>query len=199
MRRPDVATPLLILVLTTSAHAECMRRSGSDVRDVRSPNGQLEVRVVSRGLANSAAAKAEWYRLGGGAPQQFRILALLNPIAPNDFIVTNDGTLVTFDDRCSLGRENAVVIYSPSGDVVKKYSLKDLYSHEDIRRFDEEWDEEGTIWRCYSASSLVLSPSRELSVGDDLTVTDAVGGRFVFTLATGSFKYERGATHCSDP
>ncbi len=196
MKCSGLATLMLILAAATSAHAECLTRAQPVIHEGRSPNGQWSVRVISGGRGNPPGTTAEWYRPGDSTPQKLRTAALLNPFAPNDFLVTNDGTLVTFDDWCGWGGERAVVIFSPGGDVVRKYSFEDLYS-------GIKWTfgstGEGTIWRCYSAPSLVLSPSKDLLVGDDLSVADAQGGRFVFTLATGSFRYERAAGRCSDP
>lgn len=89
------------------------------VQEVRSPNGQLSVRVVTGGVwgrfAEGQHATAEWYELGSGIPRKVRTAALLNPVAPHSFRITDDGVLVILEDYCNFGNgDNVVVIYSPS-------------------------------------------------------------------------------------
>jgi hypothetical protein len=53
-------------------------------------------------------ASAEWHKFNGKAYQKMATAVLLNPIAPVDIEVTNDGMLITFDNwhnrRYRLGR-----------------------------------------------------------------------------------------------
>lgn len=190
MKRYAMAAAIPLLVLATSVRAECM--APPDLQEGKSPHGLLGIRIASGGALNRPAdgqfAKAEWYHLGSHPPKILHTTALLHPTAPIDFRITDDGWLVTIEDWCRYGRGNVLVIYSSMGDVVRKYALADLYSPADISRFG--FGGEGIVWRCYGSSSLALTQNNELSL------VDALGGRFVFTLATGAFTYERGADTC---
>jgi hypothetical protein len=91
------------------------------------------------------------------------------------------------DEWCGSGNgKNAVAIYSSRGEVLKNYALSDLYSRQDLLRF--ALTGEGTEWRCNAPT---------LGASNELAVPDAIGGRLVFTLATGAFRVERGAGTCA--
>jgi hypothetical protein len=59
---------------------------------------------------------------------------LENPIAPHKVLVANSGEyVVTFDEWGRVGYgPNAVVIYGPEGEVIKKYALEDLLTEDEI-------------------------------------------------------------------
>lgn len=56
---------------------------------------------------------------------------LVNEVGPGHAIVSVTGSFVTFDDA-GYGHENAVVIYSAEGAVVKRFSLSDLMTEKQI-------------------------------------------------------------------
>jgi hypothetical protein len=58
---------------------------------------------------------------------------LVNKLSPGAALVTNSGQVVTFDDHANLGYgPNVIVVYDTTGNVVHRYSLKDLVSQETI-------------------------------------------------------------------
>lgn len=61
---------------------------------------------------------------------------LVNQISPGSALVSDvDGSFVTFDDWGNSGHgDNVVVIYSGSGDMVKRFSLSDLMTEEQIEK-----------------------------------------------------------------
>jgi hypothetical protein len=193
MRVLDIAMSMMLLVFAASVHADCPRPP--PVQENTSPDGRLSVRIITgegwgRRSTEVQHATAEWYRFGGGDPKKIRTTTLVNRFAPYLFKFNNDGALITLEDWCGGGNgSNVVVIYSSSGNVVKKYALTDLYSSTKRHRFWETG--EGTEWLC-SDSSLELRSLREA------TVDDAIGGRFVFDLVTGAFRYEPDVTTCEN-
>jgi len=55
---------------------------------------------------------------------------LVNPVAPYEALITNDGKFViTFDDWYKLGHgENVMVVYGEKGDLIKKHRLHEITS-----------------------------------------------------------------------
>lgn len=201
MKFPSIATLALLLATATSVRAECIRSSSPQERT--SPNGQIIARVKPNFRTvgatgeedrsrSSSSATVEWLRLKGGTPERFATATLLNPVAPMEFLVADDGTLVTLDNWCNAGSGDVLVIYSPTAGVIRKYALGDFWSQEQIRRhfLETGFDVDGgQYWRCVGAPP-ILTPQNEL------LVDDALGGRFVFRLDTGAFHQQRGAGAC---
>jgi hypothetical protein len=184
--------PFILLALGTSAAADEWMRA--EVSEKSSPNGQFTVRVtpgdsfgdvdVFADRPKGKYATAQWFRSAGGTQQELRTITLLNPIAPVDFIVTDDGTLVTLDNWHNVGKGDMLVVYSPAGDVRKKYLLRDLYVFRDIYQFG--FSTSSINWRCFTDTSLVLNSPAELRVND------IIGGQFIVNTNTGAFEYRRG-------
>ena len=139
------------------------------------------------GLPQGPSATADWYRFDGASYKKVSSANLLNPIAPVDIEVTNRGVLVTIDNWHNLGHGNVLVIYSPSGAVLRKFSLRDLYSKGDVERIQTSTS--SVRWRCEGLSTSLESPT-------ELWVDDSLGGRFVFKLDTATFTYQRGGGTC---
>lgn len=192
MNRRIIAS-LILLVVGTSATADQWMQA--QVSEKSSPNGRFTIRVTpgdSFGDVDAFAdrpkgkyATAEWFRLDDGTAESIRTITLLNPIAPVDFIVTDDGTLVTLDNWHNLGKGDMLVIYSPTGEVRKQYRLRDLYAYRDIRQFG--FSTSSIRWRCFHDAPLSLTSPTELRVDD------TIGGQLVVRTDTGDVEYRRGA------
>jgi hypothetical protein len=130
---------------------------------VASPNGELLVRVVpgnSMGEAQGFGetpkgehAHALYYRLEGKEKfALFQEVTLENPIAPFSYVVTNQGSLVTFDNWANVGYGKAIVIYTPTGIVRKSYTLQDLYNSSELEKVPKSVSSHW--WRCSRAPVL---------------------------------------------
>jgi hypothetical protein len=107
-------------------------------REVFSPSRSLKVRIVpgksygdmmgSAGASKGPYATAEVYKLAETHQYRFvRRFTLLNPVAPYDVFLTDDGKLITFDNWANLGYGKVAVFYRPDGSVVRAYTLGDLF------------------------------------------------------------------------
>lgn len=162
-----------------------------------SADGRVVVRVIPgeswgevvgfEGAPKGRHARADFYRLdeAGTAFRREREQELLNPVMPVFFAVANDGTLATIDNWHNAGYGPVLVVYAPSGTVVKSYELKDLYSEEQIRQFPISVS--SIWWRCSS------QPPGLEGGGATLAFTDALSQRVSVDLATGAVTFEQGA------
>lgn len=195
MHRTAVVIALLLVLCCTKVQADSWAAATAQAR--ASENGQFVVRVVpgvSKGDVVGIAgepkgryASAEWHKFNGKAYQKMATAVLLNPIAPVDIEVTNDGMLITFDNWHNRGIGSVVVLYKPDGTIFKKYTLQDLYSKSDLARINTSVS--SINWRC-SGFSTSLEPRNQLWIDDSL------GGRFEFDLKSGRFDYQRGGGTC---
>jgi hypothetical protein len=182
-------------MLTPSAHADSSLPARIQAR--ASENGQFVVRVVPGksmgdvygygGRPTGPFATAEWHRFDGMSYRKVHTSFLLNSIAPIDMELTNQGVLVTLDNWHNRGIGNILVIYAANGEVIRKYTLTDLYSPEDAKRF--ETSVSSTHWRCQGVSTALESDK-------ELVIDDSIRGRFVVQLDTGAFKYLRQGGSC---
>jgi hypothetical protein len=60
----------------------------------------------------------------------------VNRWSPVRTLVADDGTVVTLDDWLGTGYDHAVVIYAPSGKVVRDSKLDDLLTGEDLKKVE---------------------------------------------------------------
>ncbi len=115
-------------------------------------------------------------------------VALLNPIAPVDLLLSNSGHLITFDNWHNAGYGKVVAIYGSTGQPVASWSLEQLYSPEQIdsirQSISSRW------WRCHPFH--FVDPKEQTKV----VVREALGGEFVFELSTGKFTYTKGTAAC---
>jgi hypothetical protein len=166
-----------------------------------SPDGRVVVRIVPgeswgevegfKGAPTGKHATARFYRLdaAGTAFVQKREQELLNPVAPVFFAVTDEGGLVTLDNWHNAGYGPVLVIYAPSGAVVKRYELKDLYSEEQIRQVPISVS--SIWWRCSSQPPGIEG-------GTTLAFTDALSQRVAVDLATGAVTFEPAPAPCAE-
>lgn len=140
------------------------------------------------GAAKGPFATAEFYRLEKGRSYRLAATAsLLNPVAPAEFFVTDNGILMTLDNWHNMGYGKVVAFYTPEGKPIRAYELSDLFTKSEIEGFDHS--ESSIHWRKFAGS--YVRPG-----GDTLNVTihDA-GGSFVFERS-GAYQYceTRGGT-----
>jgi len=89
------------------------------------------------GAPKGAYAKAMFYhRQGDGSYGLGATVTLLNPVAPVEFFVSDQGYLITLDNWHNMGYGKVLALYGPDGAPIKSYELKDLFSEEEISRFE---------------------------------------------------------------
>jgi hypothetical protein len=164
-------------------------------------DGRVIVRVVPgeswgevegfKGAPTGKHAMARFYRLdeAGAAFVQYREQELLNPVRPVAFAVADDGTLATIDNWHNAGYGPVLVVYAPSGEIVKSYELKDLYSEEQIRQFPMSVS--SIWWRCWPVTP-VIEPNGSFAFVDRLSQRVAVD------LATGAVTFEPAPAPCTE-
>ena len=193
---------LLVLAIATAATAARADQWISPTESgAVSADGRVVVRVLPgdswgeavgfEGAPKGKHARARFYRLDE-AQSQFareREQELLNPVMPVFFAVANDGTLATIDNWHNAGYGPVLVVYAPSGEVVKSYELKDLYSEEQVRQFPISVS--SIWWRCL-ATAPAIEPNGALAF------TDALGQRVSVDLATGAVTFEPAPAPCEE-
>lgn len=145
-----------------------------------------------KGASQGAYATAECFRrdeTGGYRPTARA--TLLNPVAPVEFHVSNDGRLIALDNWHNMGYGTAIAIYAPDGKLVKSHALADIFTADEIEAFPHSassihWHK-GPAYINKGEKTFYLM----IKEGDDLVVG----------LETGRFAYcrTRGASYlCRD-
>jgi hypothetical protein len=199
VRRPDVLIASMIVALATVPSFADSWPSAA-VKAVTSDNGEIIIRVTPgdsigetvgfAGAPKGKHASAQWFRFRADRYELFRTAELVNPVAPIQFAVANDGTLVTLDNWHNVGYGDVVVIYGPDGRLRRRYKLPDLFAKATMDKIDQSVS--SIWWRCIDRQPFVL-PNNTLQVDDRL------GGRFTFRLDTGQYTYEPNAGACKKP
>jgi hypothetical protein len=157
------------------------------VREVFSQSRTYFVRVVpgksfgdTRGFSGAPKgpfASAEFYRLE--KDRSYRLVAtapLLNPVAPAEFLVADNGFLMTLDNWHNMGYGKVVAFYTPEGKTIQAYTLSDLFSKSEIEAFDQSVSrhrQAPTRWSGWARSSrgrpykCQISPGAEAADNDD--------------------------------
>jgi hypothetical protein len=164
--------------------------SADGARFVRVTPGQsLGDSVGFAGAKRGAYARAAFYERQGDRSYRLTAdVALLNPIAPVDLLLSNAGYLITFDNWHNLGYGKAVAIYGPSGKPLASWQLEELYTRDQLdaikKSVSSRW------WRC--------SPFRFVDLYEQtkVYVRESLGGYFVFQLPAGKFTYFKGTAAC---
>ena len=116
------------------------------------------------------------------------MVALQNEVAPVEALLSNSGHLVLLDNWYRVGYGTVVAIYDPGGALVAGYALEQLYSEAQLAEVplsvSSRW------WRCGEAEWADAELQREV------VVADHSGGRFLFDLSNGSYRYEPGDGAC---
>lgn len=139
--------PSLALALCLCAASHADEWPAPQIREVFSKGRDHFVRVVPgdswgdtvgfAGAPKGAYAKATFYhRRGDGSYGPGATVTLLNPVAPVEFFVTDQGNLITLDNWHNRGYGKVLALYGPDGAPIKSYELKDLFLEEEIRAFD---------------------------------------------------------------
>lgn len=139
-----IATLAIALLAASTAWADDW--PAPVVREVFSASRGHFVRVTPgtswgdlRGFAGAKKgeyATAEFFRRTADGNYHCTARAtLLNPVAPVEFFVSNDGRLVTLDNWHNKGYGTAIAVYAADGKPVKAYTLADIFTAEEIEGF----------------------------------------------------------------
>jgi len=119
-------------------------------------------------------------------------ITLVNPVLPVKALVSDEGSVITFDNWHNIGYGKVVAIYAPTGRLVRAWELTDLHSKAKVESIQHSVS--SRYWRC--APTHFVEPKEQKSV----YVAEALGGSFVFTLATGTVAYTAGTRkECTPP
>jgi hypothetical protein len=183
---------LLLCALTLFAPWKALADSWArpQTREVFSESRQFFVRVVpgeslgdTMGFAGEKKGKyasAEFYRRA--QDRSYKLTAqvfLLNPVAPVEFFVSEDGRLATLDNWHNLGYGMVVSLYDSQGRLVKSYELSDLFQTDEVKDFSHSVS--SVHWRKGPA---YIRPDQKT-----LLVTVKSGADLLFGLETGRYKY----------
>lgn len=107
---------------------------------VHSSNGVYHVRIVpgksfgdSVGFAGAEKGAYAQAIINGTGAKDERTFVLLNPVAPVEAVLLDNGSLITFDNWHNLGYGKVVVLYDKTGKIKWSYELETLISKELIR------------------------------------------------------------------
>jgi hypothetical protein len=193
---------LLLLLAAGRGVASADSWPGPTVFTVFSESGRHFVRFLpgesigdTVGFASAPRGRYATALLYGLQPDRaYRLLhevTLVHPVSPLNALVSDDGHFVTLDNWHNVGYGKVVAIYAPSGTLVRAYDLTDLYPKEKLEKIPRSIS--SRYWRC---APLHFVEREQKSI----YVPEALGGYFVFTLATGSMTYKAGSrTECVPP
>lgn len=180
----------LVLLLLAAAPARADSWAGPVTKEVFSASREYFVRVVPgkslgdtfgfAGEKKGPYARAEFYRRAPDRSYQLAAEAtLLNPVAPLEFFVADNGHLFTLDNWHNVGYGKVVAIYDARGRPIRAYQLRELFDAEEIKRFP------------HSVSSIHWRKGPAYIRQDQTTalVTVGSGADFLFSIETGRFKY----------
>jgi hypothetical protein len=188
------------LILAAVAYADDW--PAAQIQNVFSANGKHFVRIVPgqnwgdtvgfSGSPKGRNAKAEFYvQQRDRSFKPTAEVALQNPIAPVEAIVTDTGYLVTFDNWHNFGYGKVVAIYRPNGRLLRSFSLEEIYSADQLKRIPHSISSRG--WRC---SPHGFSDPKEQTT---VYVFEHLGGTFQFNIQIGSVRYNPGQAACNPP
>jgi hypothetical protein len=108
------------LLLAAAAPSPADQWRSPSPLDLRSPDGLLQVHI--------APAKEECCSQATltGPEGEKRVFQLLNPVAPVDAVLFDDGTLLTLDNWHNIGYGAALAVYSRSGVLLWSAELEKL-------------------------------------------------------------------------
>jgi len=97
------------------------------------PGTSIGDTVGFAGAEKGAYATAVFYQRRPDRSYKLTATAtLLNPVAPVEFFVSNEGRLVTVDNWHNRGYGKVLALYDAEGKPVKAYALTDLFSRQEI-------------------------------------------------------------------
>ena len=165
----------------------------AQVREVFSGSRSYFVRVTPgegwgdtvgfKDAKNGSYAKAQFFKQDHDRSYKpGKEITLVNPVAPVEFYVSDSGQLATVDNWHNRGYGKVVVFYSPDGNLIKSYELKDLFSEKEIALFSK------------SVSSITWNDGNAYIRLDKKTLNISVdrlgkGSSLIFDMATGAYKF----------
>jgi hypothetical protein len=183
-----IALASFVLLMLAAPPAQADSWAGPVTKEVFSASREYFVRVVPgkslgdtfgfAGEKKGPYARAEFYRR---APDRsYRLVAeasLLNPVAPLEFFVADNGHLLTLDNWHNVGYGKVVAIYDARGKPIRAYELRELFDAGEIKRFP------------HSVSSIHWRKGPAYVRQDQTTalVTVAPGADLLFSLENGAF------------
>ena len=195
MFRSAFAALVLVAVFAAALAARADDWAGPQVHEVFSPSRDHFVRVTPgeswgdtigfKGAKKGRYATAAFFaRAADGSYKPTATVTLLNPVAPVEFFVSNDGRLVTIDNWHNRGYGTVVVIYAADGALVKSYTLADLFSAEEIEAFSHSvssihWHD-GPVYINTDQKTLYMM----IRSGDDLVI-GLETGRYAYCRSRG--------------
>ncbi|HEX6862305.1 MAG TPA: tetratricopeptide repeat protein [Thermoanaerobaculia bacterium] len=96
--------------------------------DLRSPDGRLQVHIAPAKEGSYSQATLT------GPEGEKRVFKLLNPVAPVDAILFDDGTLLALDNWHSMGYGAVLSVYSRSGALLWSAELEKLFPADIVAR-----------------------------------------------------------------
>ncbi len=180
----------IALAVFVGLEAQADDWAGPQTREVFSEARDYFIRVIpgeslgdTFGFAGSRKGKfatAEFYHRS--PDRSYKLTAetvLLNPIAPVQFFVSDDGRLATVDNWHNVGYGKIVSIYDSRGKVIRSYELSDLFQPNEIKGFP------------HSVSSIHWRKGPVYIRQDQKTLLITVKSRadFLFGLESGQYKY----------
>jgi hypothetical protein len=171
----------------------------AQVQHVFSKSGLHFVRIVPgegygdtvgfKGSKTGNYARGEFYKKQPDRSYKLMAdVALQNPVAPVDVLISNRGYVLTFDNWHNAGYGKVVAIYRPNGELLRAYELEALYSAKRIEAI--RTSESSRWWRCRPFG--FVDPGEQTKV----YVFEHFGGTFVFDLSTGQQEYHPGQASC---
>ena len=128
---------LSLFCLLPAAHADSWLPPKPSVT-YESLNGDARFIVTASPRSNALIAchGAALIKSNGSEWRQLWNKSLQNQLSPVTAVVANGGwRIVTFDNYYSVGfGDEVIVFYNETGDLIKKYSLEDLLSKEELDR-----------------------------------------------------------------
>ncbi len=153
------------------------------------PGESLGDTVGFEGARQGPYAKAEFYQRQWDRSYRLeKEVVLSNPVAPVRFLVTDRGYLVTLDNWHNMGHGKVIVSYSPEGQLVSAYELKELFSGQEVSKFRHS--ESSIWWREETAYVRLGQQSVYVKLEED-------GAELILEAETGAWQYceLRGQTH----
>jgi hypothetical protein len=177
-------------VLLAPSIASADSWAGPTIREVFSQSREYFVRVVPgeslgdtfgfAGERKGRYASAEFYRRAPDRSYRLQAeVSLLNPIAPVELLVADNGHLVAVDNWHNLGYGKVISVYDSRGALIRSYELRELFQAEEIKGFPHSVS--SIHWR---KGPLYIRQDQKTAL---LTVKE--GGDFLFGVETGRFKY----------
>jgi len=175
MKKVVISTIVVITFASRCAWADLWL--AATPRVIASEDADIIVRI-SPG-ATGRSARAEWFARAD--ERTYRLTAsanLLNPMAPVDVFVANDGTLVAINEWGAVGYGIVLAFYRNDGSLIRKYALGDLYTTAQIACFR------------HSASSIAWTGDSSFPQLNDqqrwFAMSDVWGLNLTFSLDSGA-------------